>query len=58
MKKILLLAGVFLVFACKPCCEHVRNSLRAPAYPLITIDPYTSAWSAADIRLEASFNVE
>ncbi|MDR3308425.1 MAG: DUF4965 domain-containing protein [Tannerella sp.] len=24
------------------------NSLRAPAYPLVSIDPYTSAWSMAD----------
>ena len=28
--------------------EHVANTLRAPAYPLITIDPYTSAWSMSD----------
>lgn len=25
-----------------------RNELRAPKYPLVTIDPYTSAWAASD----------
>lgn len=53
MKKILFVACLFLAFACKPSCEHVRNELRAPAYPLITIDPYTSAWSAADSLYDA-----
>ena len=53
MKKILFVVCLFLAFACKPSCEHVRNSLRAPAYPLITIDPYTSAWSAADNLYDA-----
>lgn len=35
-------------------CESPRNTtyekseLRAPAYPLVTIDPYTSAWASTD----------
>ena len=24
---------------------RIPNQLRAPMYPLVTIDPYTSAWS-------------
>ncbi len=28
--------------------EPVKAELRAPAYPLVTIDPYTSAWSETD----------
>ena len=26
----------------------LKNNLRPPAYPLVTIDPYTSAWSTTD----------
>ena len=29
-------------------CSCEKNELRAPAYPLVTIDPYTSAWSTTD----------
>lgn len=43
-----MVSVALVVFSCKPCSEHVRNALRAPAYPLVTIDPFTSAWSAAD----------
>lgn len=42
-----------LISACKPSYEHMRNELRAPAYPLITIDPFTSAWSASDNLYDA-----
>lgn len=33
--------------------EVIKNDLRAPAYPLVTIDPYTSAWSASDTLYHA-----
>lgn len=31
-----------------------KNELRAPAYPLVTIDPYTSAWSFGDNLYDSS----
>lgn len=52
MKKILLsalLAPFFISCSTeKANYEIVKNDLRAPAYPLVTIDPYTSAWSMSD----------
>ena len=43
----LILTILIALAACAPARAE-RNSLRAPAYPIITIDPNTSAWSAAD----------
>ena len=47
---MMLLLGTASVFcSCETQVEqHEKNELRAPAYPLVTIDPYTSAWSTTD----------
>jgi len=38
-----------LTFACGLSARNTSpNALRAPAYPLVTIDPYASAWSFSD----------
>ncbi len=46
-----IFATVALFCSCsssKTATEPITTELRAPAYPLITIDPYTSAWSETD----------
>lgn len=51
MKKVCLLSLICLagiIAACSDGGKQIVNELRAPAYPLVTIDPYTSAWSMAD----------
>ncbi len=51
MKKKLLtlcLCATALLSSCGDAYKHVKSELRAPAYPLVTIDPYTSAWSMTD----------
>lgn len=51
MKQLLsVLLSISLLAGCTDAIEEsyhpaASNILRAPAYPLITIDPYTSAWS-------------
>ncbi len=58
MKNILfLILMCFLMAGCnnKPAeVKTVNNELRAPAYPLVSIDPYTSAWSFSDKLYEST----
>ncbi|MDR1680467.1 MAG: DUF4965 domain-containing protein [Prevotellaceae bacterium] len=55
MKKIavLFLLPLWLA-ACHVDLPGVKNELRAPAYPLVSIDPYTSGWSFTDNLYDGS----
>lgn len=49
LNRITCFLWLAVTYACtSPDIDHETTRIRAPAYPLITIDPYTSAWSMAD----------
>ena len=54
LSRIIIFIGLVIsIISCsekqkQPAAVNYATQLRAPAYPLITIDPYTSAWSTND----------
>jgi hypothetical protein len=50
MKQLIYLISLTTVMGCGKSTESsiLKNNLRPPAYPLVMIDPYTSAWSMTD----------
>lgn len=51
MKKYLFFLSIFFLISCTntPYSEvTIKNDLRAPAYPLLTLHPHVTVWSAAN----------
>ncbi len=48
LKKTILLFAILLQAVALSANQPQKSKLRAPAVPLITIDPYTSGWSMTD----------
>ncbi|MCQ2153239.1 MAG: DUF4965 domain-containing protein [Bacteroidales bacterium] len=44
----LLLCGALLAVSCTMPGSRAHNTMSAPCYPLVTIDPYTSIWAFGD----------
>lgn len=55
-KILILLAGFLVSVSCTSGQKfnHAESKLRAPAYPLVTIDPYTSGWAFTDNLYDGS----
>jgi hypothetical protein len=57
---LLSLAGAMLLAGCAQSGQSVKednvikNDLRPSAYPLVTVDPYTSGWSFTDNLYDGS----
>ncbi|MDR1809863.1 MAG: DUF5127 domain-containing protein [Prevotella sp.] len=49
LRKLCFLTAIAFLLGCKEQApNYIPNSLRAPAYPLITIDSYTNCWLFGD----------
>ncbi|MCQ2164460.1 MAG: DUF4965 domain-containing protein [Bacteroidales bacterium] len=57
MKKRQIIAALAILIAAADACDKASqtpaSSLTPPSWPLVTIDPYTSAWSPADRLYDA-----
>ena len=57
-KLFIIIAGFFILSSFTSTSifgqNVIKSNLRAPAFPLVTIDPYTSAWSTTDNLYDSS----